>query len=118
VLATVMSIASSFAYNAVAFGLPVIIASFLAQSMLTTILVSLALNLLFAFVGGLIGVHLVPKTGAWKLTVTGYAFQLAALVGLALVGKPHGAPEVVAAIAFLAVFLLGQGFGPGAHTMT
>jgi MFS family permease len=86
--------------------------------MLTTILVSLALNLLFAFVGGLIGVHLVPKTGAWKLTVTGYAFQLAALIGLALVGKPHGAPEVVAAIAFLAVFLLGQGFGPGAHTMT
>ncbi|MEQ4531692.1 MAG: MFS transporter, partial [Mixta sp.] len=53
-LATVISVASSFAYNAVAFGLPVIISSFLAQSMLTTILVSLALNLLFAFVGGLL----------------------------------------------------------------
>lgn len=118
VLATVMSIASSFAYNAVAFGLPVIIASFLAQTMLTTILVSLALNLLFAFVGGLIGVHLVPRTGAWKLTITGYAFQLAALVGLALVGKPAGGTEVVIAISFLALFLLGQGFGPGAHTMT
>ncbi|WP_423200611.1 Sugar transport protein [Cupriavidus sp. H19C3] len=118
VLATIMSIASSFAYNAVAFGLPVIIASFLAQSMLTTILVSLALNLLFAFVGGLIGVHLVPKTGAWKLTTVGYAFQLAALIGLALIGKPHGGGEVVGAIACLAVFLLGQGFGPGAHTMT
>ena len=118
VLATIMSIASSFAYNAVAFGLPVIIASFLAQTMLTTILVSLALNLLFAFVGGLIGVHLVPKTGAWKLTVTGYACQLAALVGLALVGKPDGAAQVVTAISFLALFLLGQGFGPGAHTMT
>ncbi|CAG9185327.1 MFS transporter [Cupriavidus pampae] len=117
-LATIMSIASSFAYNAVAFGLPVIIASFLAQSMLTTILVSLVLNLLFAFVGGLIGVHLVPKTGAWKLTTVGYAFQLAALIGLALIGKPHGASEVVGAIACLAVFLLGQGFGPGAHTMT
>ncbi|MDF2915613.1 MAG: transporter [Pantoea agglomerans] len=49
-LATITSIASSFAYNAVAFGLPVIISSFFAQSMLTTILVSLALNLLFAFV--------------------------------------------------------------------
>ncbi|WP_342051511.1 MULTISPECIES: MFS transporter [unclassified Cupriavidus] len=117
-LATIMSIASSFAYNAVAFGLPVIIASFLAQSMLTTILVSLALNLLFAFVGGLIGVHLVPKTGAWKLTTVGYAFQLAALIGLAIIGKPHGGGEVVAAIGCLAVFLLGQGFGPGAHTMT
>ncbi|KAA6129661.1 MFS transporter [Cupriavidus cauae] len=118
VLATIMSIASSFAYNAVAFGLPVIIASFLAQTMLNTILISLALNLLFAFVGGLIGVRLVPRVGAWKLTVVGYAFQLAALVGLALVGKPDGVSEVVAAIALLAVFLLGQGFGPGAHTMT
>ncbi len=50
--------------------------------------------------------------------MTGYAFQLAALIGPALVGKPHGAPEVVAAIAFPAVFLLGRGFGPGAYTMT
>jgi hypothetical protein len=90
VLATVMSIASSFAYNAVAFGLPVIIASFLAQTMLTTILVSLALNLLFAFVGGLIGVHLVPKTGAWKLTVTGYAFQLARWSGWRWWASPGG----------------------------
>ena len=79
VLATVLSIASSFAYNAVAFGLPVIISSFLKQSMLTTILASLALNLCFAFVGGLIAVRTVPKVGAWKLSVLGYAFQLAAL---------------------------------------
>jgi len=38
ILATVTSIASSFAYNAVAFGLPVILSSFLAQSMMSTIL--------------------------------------------------------------------------------
>jgi MFS family permease len=90
VLATVIGVASSFAYNAVAFGLPVIISSFLAQSMLTTIVASLALNLAFAFVGGVIAVRTVPKTGAWKPTVLGYTFQLAALVGLAMVGKPAG----------------------------
>ena len=118
VLATVIAVASSFAYNAVAFGLPVIISSFLAQSMLTTILASLALNLCFAFVGGLIAVRTVPKVGAWKLTVLGYAFQLAALIGLAVVGRPAGGAQVALAIAFLAVFLLGQGFGPGSHSMT
>jgi hypothetical protein len=118
VLATVIAVASSFAYNAVAFGLPVIISSFLAQSMLTTILASLALNLGFAFVGGVIAVRTVPKTGAWKPTVLGYLFQLAALVGLAIVGKPAGSIEVVIAVALLGAFLLGQGFGPGSHSMT
>ncbi|WP_248322353.1 MULTISPECIES: MFS transporter [unclassified Caballeronia] len=118
VLATVIAIASSFAYNAVAFGLPVIISSFLAQSMLTTILASLALNLCFAFAGGLFAVRTVPKFGAWKLTVVGYAFQLVALVGLAVVGKPATGAQVVIAIALLAAFLLGQGVGPGSHSMT
>ncbi|WP_244815004.1 MFS transporter [Caballeronia sp. Lep1P3] len=118
VLATVIAIASSFAYNAVAFGLPVIISSFLAQSMLTTILASLALNLCFAFVGGLFAVRTVPKFGAWNLTVIGYAFQLVALVGLAVVGKPATGAQVVIAIALLAAFLLGQGIGPGSHSMT
>ncbi|WP_250509597.1 MFS transporter [Caballeronia sp. GACF4] len=118
VLATVIAIASSFAYNAVAFGLPVIISSFLAQSMLTTILASLALNLLFAFTGGLFSVRTVPKYGAWNLTAIGYAFQLVALVGLAVVGKPATGAQVAIAIALLAAFLLGQGVGPGSHSMT
>ncbi|HVE11045.1 MAG TPA: MFS transporter, partial [Paraburkholderia sp.] len=118
VLATVIAVASSFAYNAVAFGLPVIISSFLAQSMLTTILASLVLNLGFAFVGGVIAVRTVPKTGAWKPTVLGYVFQFAALVGLAIVGKPAGGAQVALAVALLGAFLLGQGFGPGSHSMT
>jgi MFS family permease len=96
----------------------VIISSFLAQSILTTILASLALNLCFAFVGGLISVRIVPKFGAWNLTVIGYAFQLAALVGLAIVGKPATGSQVALAIGFLAAFLLGQGIGPGSHSMT
>ncbi|MEM6159916.1 MFS transporter [Erwinia sp. P6884] len=117
-LATVIAVASAFAYNAVAFGLPVILSSFLAQSMLTTILVSLALNLLFAFTGGLLAVRLVPRFGAWKMTVLGYACQLAALVGLALVGRPDNGDQAAISIAMLALFLLGQGFGPGSHSMT
>ncbi len=71
-LATLLSVVSSFAYNAVAFGLPVIISSFFVQSMLTTILISLVLNLLFAFVGGLLAVRYVPRFGAggcrWRVT--------------------------------------------------
>ncbi|MGD9424203.1 MFS transporter [Pantoea sp. NSTU24] len=117
-LATLISIASSFAYNAVAFGLPVIISSFLAQSMLNTILVSLALNLLFAFVGGILAVRLVPRLGAWKMSVAGYSCQCVALLGLALTGRPEGGQEAALAIVMLALFLFGQGFGPGSHTMT
>ena len=117
-LATLLSIVSSFAYNAVAFGLPVIISSFFVQSMLTTILISLALNLLFAFVGGLLAVRWVPRLGAWKMSLAGYSCQLVALLGLALIGRPDGIGQGAVAIAMLALFLFGQGFGPGAHTMT
>jgi len=118
VLATVIAVASSFAYNAVAFGLPVIISSFLAQSMLTTILASLGLNLLFAFVGGLIAVRWVPRFGAWNMTVLGYTLQLAALIGLGLIGRPTSGMDAGLAIAMLALFLFGQGVGPGSHSMT
>ena len=99
---------SSFAYNAVAFGLPVIISSFFVQSMLTTILISLALNLLFAFVGGILAVRPVPRFGAWRMSLAGYGCQLTALLGLALIGRPDGAGEGVAAVAMLALFLFGR----------
>jgi MFS family permease len=86
--------------------------------MLTTILISLVLNLLFAFVGGLLAVRYVPRFGAWRMSLAGYACQLVALLGLALIGRPEGVSEGVIAVAMLALFLFGQGFGPGAHTMT
>jgi hypothetical protein len=94
-LATLLSVVSSFAYNAVAFGLPVIISSFFVQSMLTTILISLVLNLLFAFVGGLLAVRYVPRFGAWRMSLAGYACQLVALLGLALIGRPEGAAKAL-----------------------
>jgi len=35
-----------------------------------------------------------------------------------MIGRPEGGHEAALAIAMLALFLLGQGFGPGSHTMT
>ncbi|ALL69714.1 Major facilitator superfamily (MFS) transporter (plasmid) [Paraburkholderia caribensis MBA4] len=118
ILAAVIGSASSFGYNAIIFGLPVIITSFFAQGPLTTIVASLALNLLFAFVGGLIGVRTAPTVGAWKMTVLGHSLQFASLIGLALIGRPGGTALVVAAILLLGGYLFGQGFGPGSHSMT
>ncbi|WP_017345949.1 MFS transporter [Pantoea sp. A4] len=117
VLSSVMSFVSPFAYAAIAFGLPIIISTLFEQSLLTTILVSLALNLLFAFTGGLLAVRLVPRFGARAMTVAGYACQLVALVGLAVTGRPADELHAALCCGFLALFLLGQGFGPGAHTM-
>ncbi|MBN9931674.1 hypothetical protein HZD82_28185, partial [Pantoea agglomerans] len=43
---------------------------------------------------------------------------LAAFALLALIGRPEGGQEAALAIGMLALFLFGQGFGPGSHTMT
>ncbi|MFD1561120.1 MFS transporter [Paraburkholderia silviterrae] len=118
ILAATIGAASSFGYNAIIFGLPVIIASFLQQGPLTTIVASLLLNLLFAFVGGLIGVRTAPTVGAWKMTVLGHALQVGALVGLALIGHPSSGVFVALAIVLLGAYLFAQGFGPGSHSMT
>ncbi|WEY40638.1 MFS transporter [Paraburkholderia sp. SUR17] len=118
VLAATIGAASSFGYNAIVYGLPVILASFLKQGPLTTIVAALALNLLFAFVGGLIGVRFVSRFGAWKMTAVGHALQFASLIGLALIGRPGSGLFVVLAILLLGGYLLGQGFGPGAHSMS
>jgi MFS family permease len=118
ILAAVIGSASSFGYNAIIFGLPVIITSFFQQGPLTTIVAALALNLAFAFVGGLIGVRTAPTVGAWKMTVLGHALQFASLIGLALIGKPGSGALVVVAILLLGGYLFGQGFGPGSHSMT
>ncbi|MDW3283640.1 MFS transporter, partial [Escherichia coli] len=80
--------------------------------------ISLVLNLLFAFVGGLLAVRYVPRFGAWRMSLAGYACQLVALLGLGLIGRPEGATEGVLAVAMLALFLFVQGFGPGAQTIT
>jgi MFS family permease len=118
ILAAAIGCASAFGYNAIIFGLPIIVADFLAQGPLTTIVASLTLNLAFAFVGGLIGVYAVPSVGAWRLTALGQALQCASLMGLALVGRPTGGALVAAAFLLLGGYLFGQGFGPGSHVAT
>ncbi|MFS8102346.1 MFS transporter [Lentzea alba] len=115
-LALAVALAQTFAYNAVAYGLPVIIASFLAQGPLTTITASLVLNLGFAVTGGLLGIRW-ARRGAWRMTVLGFAVQLASLVALAVIGKPTGS-LAPAALLSLGAFLFAQAWGPGAHYMT
>ncbi len=115
-LALAVALAQTFAYNAVAYGLPVIIASFLAQGPLTTITASLVLNLGFAVTGGLLGIRW-ARQGAWRMTVLGFAVQLASLIALAVIGKPTGG-LALAALLSLGAFLFAQAWGPGAHYMT
>ncbi|MFC7344088.1 MFS transporter [Saccharopolyspora griseoalba] len=116
--ALTIGLAQTFGYNAVAYGLPVIIASILAQGDLNTISASLVLNLVFAVTGGLLGMRLANAVGAWKLTFGGFAVQLAALVVLALVGRPEGTAYVLFAIFALGAFMFAQAAGPGAHFMS
>lgn len=111
-------LAQTFGYNAIAYGLPVIIASFLAQNALTTIIASLLLNLAVAVPAGVFGTRVVHVLGAWRMTVVGFAIQFAALVVLALVGTPSGTLGAVVALAALGGFLFAQAAGPGAHFMT
>ncbi|GAA2803880.1 MFS transporter [Crossiella cryophila] len=117
-LSLAVALAQTFGYNAVAYGLPVIIAGFLAQGPLTTISASLVLNVCFAVTGGLLGIRWVRSQGAWKLTALGFAVQFAALVALALIGRPSGQELAVAALLALGAFLFAQGWGPGANYMT
>ncbi len=110
-LATLLSVVSSFAYNAVAFGLPVIISSFFVQSMLTTIVISLALNLLFAFVGGLLAVRLVPRLGAEDVA-GGLQLPAGGTAGAGADRPSARRGEGIAAVAMLALFLFGRGLAP------
>ncbi|WP_235877721.1 MFS transporter [Saccharopolyspora karakumensis] len=116
--ALTIGLAQTFGYNAVAYGLPVIIASILAQGALNTISASLVLNLVFAVTGGVLGIRLANRVGAWKLTFVGFSVQLASLVALALIGKPDGTAYVLFAIAALGAFMFAQASGPGAHFMS
>ncbi|MDA3626803.1 MFS transporter [Saccharopolyspora sp. WRP15-2] len=116
--ALAIGLAQTFGYNAVAYGLPIIITSILAQGALNTITASLVLNLVFAVTGGLLGIRLANKTGAWKLTFLGFAVQLTSLVVLALIGKPSATAYVLFAIFALGAFMFAQASGPGAHFMS
>ncbi|RKT82458.1 Predicted arabinose efflux permease, MFS family [Saccharopolyspora antimicrobica] len=118
VQALAIGLAQTFGYNAVAYGLPIIIASILAQGALNTITASLVLNLVFAVTGGFLGIRLANKAGAWRMTFLGFAVQLTSLVVLALIGKPSATAYVLFAIFALGAFMFAQASGPGAHFMS
>ncbi|WAP53692.1 MFS transporter [Streptomyces sp. S465] len=113
-----VGVAETFGYNAVAFGLPIIIATLMTQAPLTTIASSFALNLVFALTGGLLGIRWASTRGAWPMMTLGFAIQLVAIVALGLIGKPSGTGVVTASILMLGAFMFAQGFGPGAHIMS
>lgn len=117
VLINGFGLASAFAYSAIAFGLPGILAGVLHLDRLGVLAVSLAMNLAFAFTGGLLGVRLTRSLPSLWITLAGYGVQLVAIVALALIGTPHTLPATAGALVALAAFLFAQGFGPGCQCM-
>ncbi|HIF6824063.1 TPA: MFS transporter [Klebsiella pneumoniae] len=117
IVAGVMNICISFEYTAIAFFLPSILAQFLGAGVFETISASLGLNALFAFTGGLLGMHLAWKYPSRHVAIAGFALQFVALIVLALVGQPHATAGIVLAIAMLGLWLFAEGFGPGAQLM-
>lgn len=117
IVAGVMNVCISFEYTAIAFFLPSILAQFLGAGVFETISASLGLNALFAFTGGLLGMHLAWKYPSRHVAIAGFALQFIALIVLALVGQPQAALGVALAIAMLGLWLFAEGFGPGAQLM-
>ncbi|WGW10470.1 MFS transporter [Saxibacter everestensis] len=116
-VALCVSVFSTFGYNAVAYGTPLIVTELFQQGPLTTILSSLVINLAFGVGGGLIGMSLVTRLGSRKLALIGFAVQTASLLALAILGIPSGA-LVIIAVLMLALFIFFQAFGPGAQLMS
>lgn len=117
IVSGVMNICIAFEYTAIAFFLPTILAQFLGAGVFETIAASLGLNALFAFTGGLLGMHLAWKYPSRHVAIAGFALQFIALIVLALVGQPHAALGVAIAVGMLGLWLFAEGFGPGAQLM-
>lgn len=117
IAALCVSVFSTFGYNAVAYGTPLIVAMLFHQGPLVTILSALVINLGFGAAGGILGVGLINRIGARRMTIIGFAIQAASLLLLAVVGIPTGA-LVLVSIAMLAAFVFAQAGGPGANLMS
>ncbi|WP_193095416.1 MFS transporter [Brevibacterium sp. FME17] len=116
IVALCVSVFSTFGYNAVAYGTPLIITTLFHQTPLVTIIASLVINLGFGAVGGLLGMSIVNRFGTRRITLVGFVIQAVALALLALVGIPSGA-LVLVSVAMLAAFVFAQAGGPGANLM-
>lgn len=118
ILAASVSALQAVQYYAVGFALPAILAGFLQQGKLTSIVGPLIFNLVFGVLGGLLGVRLANRLGSWKLSASGFAVCLLALLGLGLIGRPAGTPLLAIAGLLLGGFVFFHSYGPGAQGMT
>ncbi|MCI4012843.1 MFS transporter [Brevibacterium sp. ZH18] len=116
IVALCVSVFSTFGYNAVAYGTPLIITTLFHQTPLVTIIASLVINLGFGAIGGLLGMTIVNRFGTRRITLVGFTIQAVALGLLAVVGIPTGA-LVLVSVAMLAAFVFAQAGGPGANLM-
>ena len=111
IVASVMNLCIPFEYTAIAFFLPSILSQFLGAGVFETIAASLALNVLFAFTGGLLGMRLAHRHASRHVAIAGFALQFVALVALALAGHPHGALAIGFVLLMLGTWLFAEGFG-------
>ncbi|KVD82010.1 MFS transporter [Burkholderia sp. ABCPW 14] len=116
-VASAMNLCIPFEYTAIAFFLPTILSQFLGAGVFETIFATLALNVLFALTGGLLGMRLAYKLPSRRVAIAGFALQCAALVALALLGHPQTALGIGVAVLMLGLWLFAEGFGPGAQMM-
>lgn len=116
IVALCVSVFSTFGYNAVAYGTPLIITTLFHQTPLVTIIASLVINLGFGAIGGLLGMTIVNRFGTRRITLVGFVIQAVSLALLAIVGIPTGA-LVLVSVAMLAAFVFAQAGGPGANLM-
>jgi len=116
--ASIVGASQSMQYYAVGFFLPVIVAGFLAQGRLTSIVAPLVFNFVFGVSGGFLGAKLVGRMGSWKLAASGFVVCLVALVGLGLNGKPEGPLSLFLTGLLLGSFVFFHAYGPGAQGMT
>ncbi|UVI37384.1 MFS transporter [Brevibacterium spongiae] len=116
IVALCVSVFSTFGYNAVAYGTPLIITTLFHQTPLITIVSSLIINLGFGTIGGLVGMSIVNRFGTRRITLVGFIIQAASLGLLAIVGIPSGA-LVLVSVAMLSAFVFAQAGGPGANLM-
>ncbi|NVN06618.1 MFS transporter [Asaia spathodeae] len=112
-----MKIVSATSYAAIAFGAPSLLSTMLHLDRTQVLAVSIALNLVFALSGGLLGVRLTRSFGSRPITLAGYALQCVGILLLALVGTPHSTLGIVLVMTGFAAFLFAQGFGPGCQQM-
>ncbi|MBF7694006.1 MFS transporter [Acinetobacter pollinis] len=117
IVAITIHISVAFQYTTIAFFLPSILTRFFHTTTLTTITTTLALNLLFAFTGGLLGVYLARRFASRHVLLAGFLLQFLALILLGLIGHPHSTFFLYSAIILLGIWLFAEGFGPGAQMM-